>query len=79
MQNPREVTQEVLRVLALNHISSRQVSGFLVRAQDRALRIEAEILQVDRGGGYMLRFSRVAGDVKVFKDVCSQLVQDLQM
>lgn len=78
-RHPRQITQEVLRVLTELRISSRQVSSFLVRAQGHGCRLEAEVLQLDRGGGYVLRFSRVSGDVWVFKDVCSQLLADFQI
>jgi hypothetical protein len=66
-------------VLAAQRISGRQASSFLVRAQGHGCRIEAEVLQVDRGGGYVLRFSRVSGDVWVFKDICSQLLADIKI
>lgn len=66
-------------MLNSHRINSRQVSSFLVRAQGHGCRLEAEVLQLDRGGGYVLRFSRISGDVWVFKDVCSQLLADLQI
>jgi hypothetical protein len=78
-RNPKQIVQEILRVLAAQRISGRQASSFLVRAQGHGCRIEAEVLQVDRGGGYVLRFSRVSGDVWVFKDICSQLLADIKI
>lgn len=68
-----------MRVLAAHRIGTRQVSSFMVRAQGQGFRLEAEVLQLDRGGGYVLRFSRISGDMWVFKDVCAQLLADLQI
>jgi len=75
--HPRQIMQEVLRALAAHHLSHRQVSNFLVRCQNQGVRFEAEVLQMERGGGYMLRFSRASGDIWHFKEICDQLLADL--
>lgn len=71
--------QEVVRALSARRVSHRQVSNFLIRCQNQAVRFEAECLQRDRGGGYMLRFSRVSGDVWLYKDLCSRLMSEMYL
>eukprot|EP00929_Paragymnodinium_shiwhaense_P001597 TRINITY_DN10183_c0_g1_i1.p1 TRINITY_DN10183_c0_g1~~TRINITY_DN10183_c0_g1_i1.p1 ORF type:complete len:707 (+),score=150.33 TRINITY_DN10183_c0_g1_i1:129-2249(+) len=76
---PRQIVQEVLRALGTHRVAYRQVSNFLVRCQASGVRFEAEVLQVSRGGGYTLRFSRVSGDVWHYKDMCAQLFSEMQL
>lgn len=79
MKNPKQVIQEVLRALSAQRISSKQVSNFLIRCHTQNVRFEAEVCQMDRGGGYIIRLSRVAGDVWLFKEVCGQLRSELRI
>lgn len=76
---PRQIVQEVLRALSLMRIGYRQVSNFLVRCQTQGVRFEAEVLHPPRSGGYILRFSRVAGDVYLYKDICQHLAAEVQL
>lgn len=76
---PRQTVQELLRVLSACRIAHRQISGFLVRCQGRGVRFEAEVLQLSRGGGYVLRFSRVSGDPSSYKDSCAQLLAEMHL
>lgn len=71
--------QEVVRALGARRISHRQVSNFLLRCQNQAVRFEAECVQSDRGGGYMLRFSRVSGDLQLYKNLCSKLLSEMYL
>lgn len=77
--HPKQIMQEVLRAIAGLHLSHRQVSNFLVRCQHQSIRFETEVLQMERGGGYMLRFSRDRGDIWHFKEICDQLLADLHI
>jgi len=79
LKNPKQVIQEVLRALSAQRISSKQVSNFLIRCHTQNVRFEAEVCQMDRGGGYIIRLSRVAGDVWLFKEVCGQLRSELRI
>lgn len=78
-RNPRRIVQEVLQALSAHGLSYRQVSNFTVRCQDGGVRIQLDVLQVDRGGRYMLRMSRVSGEVWHFKDLCSRLINDMAL
>jgi len=51
----------------------------MVRCQANGVRFEAEVLQLSRGGGYTLRFSRVSGDIWTYKEVCGQLLSDMKL
>mmetsp|Transcript_67302 Transcript_67302/g.146680 ORF Transcript_67302/g.146680 Transcript_67302/m.146680 type:complete len:713 (-) Transcript_67302:249-2387(-) len=76
---PQQIIQEVLRSLSQHRISHRQVSNFLVRCQGQGARFEAEVLQQDRGGGFMLCFSRMSGDVWAYKDICAHVLADMRL
>jgi len=75
--HPRRIVQEVLQALNARHLSCRKVSNYTVRCQDGDLRIQFDVLQVDRGGRYMLRMSRVSGDAWQFKDLCARLISEM--
>jgi hypothetical protein len=77
MKNPREITQEVLRSLNVHQINCKQVSSFLVRCQTQNVRFEAEVLRMDQG--YMLRFLRVSGDIRIFEDICRRLRAEMRV
>lgn len=80
LKNPKQVIQEVLRALSAQRMNSKQVSSFLIRCQaQNNVRFEAEVCQMDRGGGYIVRFSRVSGDVWLFKELCGQLRAELRI
>eukprot|EP00928_Gymnodinium_smaydae_P006986 TRINITY_DN124_c0_g1_i2.p1 TRINITY_DN124_c0_g1~~TRINITY_DN124_c0_g1_i2.p1 ORF type:complete len:581 (+),score=88.59 TRINITY_DN124_c0_g1_i2:137-1879(+) len=70
---------EVLHALAANRIAFRHTSGFAVRCQAGGVCFEAEILQASRGRRFMLRFSRVAGDVSQYKDICERLLGEMSL
>jgi len=78
-RHPRRIVQEVLRALSSHRLDFRQVSNFTVRCQDGGLRIQFDVLQVDRGGRYMLRMSRVTGDAWQFKDLCARLIGTMEL
>jgi len=78
-QTPKHVVQEVLRSLAAHGVSHRQVSSFVVRCQTQGLRFQAEVVQPDRSAGCALRLARVSGDTWQFKEVCVQLLSEMEL
>eukprot|EP00927_Polykrikos_kofoidii_P029189 TRINITY_DN25280_c2_g4_i1.p1 TRINITY_DN25280_c2_g4~~TRINITY_DN25280_c2_g4_i1.p1 ORF type:complete len:744 (-),score=98.74 TRINITY_DN25280_c2_g4_i1:551-2782(-) len=76
---PKRIVQEVLRALATHRVAHQQMSGFLVRCQTPGVRIEIEVLQHSRGGGCVVRFSCVSGDVSQYKEVCAQLIAEMNL
>eukprot|EP00933_Yihiella_yeosuensis_P026252 TRINITY_DN20371_c1_g1_i2.p1 TRINITY_DN20371_c1_g1~~TRINITY_DN20371_c1_g1_i2.p1 ORF type:complete len:680 (+),score=119.99 TRINITY_DN20371_c1_g1_i2:243-2282(+) len=76
---PRQIMQEAMKALGSNGISFRQTSNFVVRCQSHGVRFQAEIHQLDRGGGFALRFTRASGDVWHYKDICARLLSDMDL
>jgi len=76
---PKETVKEALRALAAQRVAFRHVSGFLIRCQAKSAMFEAEVLQLSKGGGYVLRFSRVSGDVFQYKETCAQLLSQMNL
>jgi len=76
---PRQIVQEVVRALGSTGISFRQTSNFVVRCQAQGVRFQAEVFQMDRGGGFALRFTRASGDVGIYRDVCSRLLSSMNL
>mmetsp|Transcript_13904 Transcript_13904/g.25615 ORF Transcript_13904/g.25615 Transcript_13904/m.25615 type:complete len:677 (+) Transcript_13904:96-2126(+) len=75
---PHAVMAEVVRALALQQIPCRQVSTRMLRCQTAGVRIEVNV-SYSAGGGTMLRLVQVAGDPGHYRDVCAQLVSELQL
>lgn len=76
---PRQIMAEALRALSALRVHHRQVSNFRVRCEAHRLRFEAEVLQQDRGGGFLLRFCRVAGDMAQYRELCAQLLAEVRV
>eukprot|EP00931_Biecheleriopsis_adriatica_P060043 TRINITY_DN36031_c0_g1_i1.p1 TRINITY_DN36031_c0_g1~~TRINITY_DN36031_c0_g1_i1.p1 ORF type:complete len:650 (-),score=108.60 TRINITY_DN36031_c0_g1_i1:66-2015(-) len=76
---PREIVREVIKTLGSQGLSFRQTSNFVVRGQTQGVRFQGEVFQMDRGGGFALRFSRVSGDVWQYKDVCARLLTSMNL
>lgn len=75
---PHQIFQEVLHALATHEVNCCQVSKFLIRCQCWGVRFEVEIFRCD-GGGYVLRFLCVSGDVWKYKEMCAHLVSDMHL
>lgn len=77
VRHPRQIVQEVLRALRLRRISYRQVSSDLVLCKTPRVQLEIEVLQGNHG--HVVRLSRVSGDVRLYKDVCAQLLNEMNL
>lgn len=75
---PKQILAEVLRVLSMLGINSRQVSSHLVRCQSQGLRFQAEVLP-ERSAGYSLRLSRVTGEAWYFREISLRLLGELDL
>lgn len=71
--------QEVLRALLVFRVQHRQTSNFRIRCEAHRVRFEAEVLQQDRGGEFLLRFCRVAGDMAQYRELCAQLLAEVRV
>ncbi|CAE8718843.1 unnamed protein product [Polarella glacialis] len=78
-RSPRHIVQEAMQSFGSHGISFRQTSNFVVRCQSQGVRFQAEVLQLDRGGGFALRFTRASGDVRTYKDLCARLLADMNL
>lgn len=78
-RSARQIVTEVIRTLGSQGLSFRQVSHFVVRCQAEGVRLQAEVVHLDRGGGLSLRFTRAAGDTWVYKELCSRLLADMNL
>lgn len=84
--HPQRIMHELCRTLAEHGLSYRQISSFAVcfqeqgvRFQDAHLRVRAEVVQLDRGGGYVLRLCCMAGEYGPFADLCTRLFQHAEL
>ncbi|CAJ1356374.1 unnamed protein product [Effrenium voratum] len=78
-QAPRQVMQEVTRALSSHGISFQQISSYVVRCQSQGVRFQAEIMQADQGGEFLLRFRKASGDVRSYKDLCARLLTSMNL
>eukprot|EP00747_Dinoflagellata_sp_TGD_P063651 gnl/TRDRNA2_/TRDRNA2_153553_c0_seq1.p1 gnl/TRDRNA2_/TRDRNA2_153553_c0~~gnl/TRDRNA2_/TRDRNA2_153553_c0_seq1.p1 ORF type:complete len:773 (+),score=126.57 gnl/TRDRNA2_/TRDRNA2_153553_c0_seq1:169-2319(+) len=76
---PRQIMQEVLHTLTSHRINFRHVSTYLVRCQHQGVRLEIEVMQLERGASFAVRFSRASGDVGRYKELCNELLGDMHL
>mmetsp|Transcript_69495 Transcript_69495/g.225903 ORF Transcript_69495/g.225903 Transcript_69495/m.225903 type:complete len:187 (-) Transcript_69495:56-616(-) len=76
-RNARQIVQEVTRALTAHGVSFRQTSSFSLRCQERGVRLRADVVQAERGSSFVVRMTRVAGDVWHYRDLCARLVADM--
>jgi len=75
--SPRQTIEEFTRALTECRIAFWQTSACMVRCQTDGVQFEAEVVQSSRGGSFALRFSRVAGDLCQYRDICAQLLSEM--
>merc|ERR1719245_1530479 len=76
----RVIMQELHRVLAAQHITSKQVSALMLRCQCLGLKFDVEVAPLDRLGSiHEVRSRRTAGEPWQYKDVCRRLLTELRI
>jgi len=75
---PNMVMSEVVRALALQQIPYRQMSSRVLRCQTAGVRIEA-CVSSSTGGSTTLQLVRAAGDAWHYRDLCAQLLSEMQL
>jgi len=79
-KNPRHIMTEISRALSIHRVAFKQSTPHTVKCQRQSVRFEMEISHLENLESiYVLRFRRVAGELQMYKDLCSKLLAEMKL
>lgn len=77
---PTQIMHEVQRALAMQRVTHKKASAFLVRCEKHGLRFEVELSRhLQLTSSHVVRFRRLAGSFASCRELCSRVLAEMRL